>query len=55
LFDHLYGKTKSKKLRPTSVRTVKEDQLVIAWVLSMQEIGLSINQQKFKMKVVELT
>jgi len=51
----MYGKTKSKKLGPTSVQTVKKDQPMIAWVLSMQEIGLSINQQKFKMKVVELT
>jgi hypothetical protein len=26
MFNHLYGKTKSKKTRPTSVPIVKEDQ-----------------------------
>jgi hypothetical protein len=43
LFDHLYGKTRFKKPKPASVPILEEDQVVIAWVLSMQEIGLSIN------------
>jgi hypothetical protein len=35
LFDHLYGKTRSRKLRPTSMLTVEEDHVIVAWVLSM--------------------
>ncbi len=42
LFDHLYGKTRSTKPRPTCVLTIEEDQAVVAWVLSMQEVGLPI-------------
>jgi hypothetical protein len=45
LFDHLYGKTRSRKLRPASVLTVEEDHIIVAWVLSMQEVGLLISLQ----------
>ncbi len=45
LSNHLYGKTRSKKLGLTSMLIVKEDQIAIAWVLSMHEVGLSINLQ----------
>jgi hypothetical protein len=33
---------------------IEEDQVVVIWVLSMQEVGLSINLQKLKMKVAKL-
>ncbi len=32
-----------------------EDQVVVFWVLAMQDVGLSISLQQLKMKVVELT
>ncbi len=35
--------------------TIEKDQAVIAWILSVQEIGLSINLQKFKMKMEKVT
>jgi hypothetical protein len=43
LSNHLYGKTRSRKPGPTSMLTVEEDQVVVAWVLSMPEVGLLIN------------
>jgi hypothetical protein len=43
LSNHLYGKTKSKKLGPTSVLIVEKDQAMVAWVFSMQEVGLLIS------------
>jgi hypothetical protein len=55
LFNHLYGKRRSKKIGPTSVLIVEEDQMVVSWVLAMQDVGLSISLQQLKMKVVELT
>jgi hypothetical protein len=48
LFDHLFEKTtRSKKLGSiiVSVLTREEDQVVVAWVLTMQKIRLSIDQQ----------
>jgi len=33
LFDHLYGKTRSRKLGPIRVLTLEENQVVIVWVL----------------------
>ncbi len=48
LLDHLNGKTRYKKLGPTGVLIVEEDQIVDTQVLSMQEVGLSINLQQFK-------
>jgi hypothetical protein len=33
----------------------KNDIAMIVWTLVMQECGLSINLQQFKMKVIELT
>jgi hypothetical protein len=35
LFDHLYEKTKSKKIGPPGVLTKKEDEAIVTWVLSM--------------------
>jgi hypothetical protein len=55
LSDHLYGKTRSRKLGPIGVLIIEENQAMVAWVLSMQEIGLSISLQQLKMKMVELT
>jgi hypothetical protein len=45
LFDHLNGKTRYKKPGPTCVLIVEKDQVVVTWVLFMQEVGLSINLQ----------
>jgi len=45
LSNHLYGKTKFKKLGLTSMLIVKEDQILVAWVLSMHEVELLINLQ----------
>jgi hypothetical protein len=54
LFDHLYVKTKSRKLGPTNMLIIKENQVMVAWVLSMQKVGLSLNLQQLKMKVAKL-
>ncbi len=51
LFDHLYGKTKSRKHGPASALIVIEYQVMVAWDFSMQEVGLLINLQQLKMKV----
>ncbi len=48
LSDHLYGKTRSKKPKPTSVLTKEKDHVVVTWVFYMQEIGLSISLQQLK-------
>jgi len=45
LFDHLYGKTRSRKLRLTSMLSVEEDHVVVTWVLFMQKVGLLISLQ----------
>jgi hypothetical protein len=45
LSNHLYGNTRSKKLGLTSMLIVKEDQIVVAWVLFMHEVELLINFQ----------
>jgi hypothetical protein len=42
-FNHLNGKTRSKKMGPRGVFITKEDVKVINWTLAMQECGLSIN------------
>jgi len=39
---------------PTNVLTKEKDVTLVAWILGMQECGLSITLQKLKMKVVEL-
>ncbi len=54
LFDHLYEKTKYKKLGPISMLIKEENQVVVSWVLFMQEVGLPINLQQFKMKMIEI-
>jgi hypothetical protein len=51
----LYGKTKSRKHGPASVLIVEENQVVVAWVFPIQEVGLSISLQQLKMKVAYLT
>jgi len=55
LSNHLYGKTRFRKPKPASVLIVEEDQAMVVWVFSMQEVGLSINLQQLKMKVAKLT
>jgi len=35
LFDHLYGKIKSRKLGPIGVLIIEKNQAMVAWVLSM--------------------
>jgi len=55
LFDHLYGKIRSRKVGPVGVLITKEDQAVVFWVLVLQDVGLLINLQQLKMKVAKLT
>jgi hypothetical protein len=38
LFDHLYGKTRSKRIGPLGVLT--KGEVFIAWVLNIDECGL---------------
>ncbi len=47
-FDHLYGKTRSRKIGPLDVLMQKEDEVIVVWVLSMQECGLFITLQQLK-------
>jgi len=42
LFDHLNGKTKSRKIGPPNVLNEEDDEVVVAWVLNMQKCGLSM-------------
>jgi hypothetical protein len=42
LFDHLYGKIKSRKIGPLGVLIQEEVEVIVPWVLSMQECGLDI-------------
>ncbi len=55
MFDHLYGKIRSRKVGPVGVLITKEDQAVVFWVLVLQDVGLLINLQQLKMKVAKLT
>ncbi len=55
LSNHLNGKTRSRNMGPRRVFIEKGDSTMIAWTLAMQECGLSISLQQFKMKVAELT
>jgi len=55
IFNHLNGKTKSRKMGLGGVLTKKKDAIVIAWTLVMDECGLSISLQQLKMKVAKLT
>jgi len=49
LFNHLYEKTaRSRKLGSIIISvptTTEEDQVVVGWVLTMQKLGLSFDQQ----------
>ncbi len=49
------GKTKNKKMGPTSLLTEEEHVIVVAWILRIHEHGLSIPLQQLKIKVAELT
>jgi hypothetical protein len=51
----LNAKKRSRKQRPQGVLTNQEDEALMAWILGMQECGLSITLHQFKMKLVELT
>jgi len=35
LSNHLYGKTKSRKIGPLGVLTQEKDEIIVAWVLNM--------------------
>ncbi len=35
LSNHLYGKTKSRKIEPPSVLIEEEDEAIVVWILSM--------------------
>jgi hypothetical protein len=52
---HLNGKTRSRNMGLGGVLTKVEDSIMITWTLAMQECGLSISLQQFKMEVAELT
>jgi hypothetical protein len=39
LSNHLYGKTRFKKPRPTSVLTKEKDHVVVAWVFICRKLG----------------
>jgi hypothetical protein len=47
-------KKRFKKLRLEGMLIVKKDQAMVAWVLSMQEVGLLVSLPQLKMKVVKL-
>jgi hypothetical protein len=49
--DYLNGK--SKKMGLGGVLTKEEDATMIAWILIMQECGMSITLQLLKMKVAK--
>jgi hypothetical protein len=51
LSNHLNGKTKSRKGGLASVLIEKKDEVIVAWILAMQKVGLSITLQQLKMKV----
>jgi len=42
LSNHLNEKTRSKKMRPTSVLIEEEDVVIVAWIITMQKCGLLI-------------
>jgi hypothetical protein len=42
LFDHLYGKTRSKKIGPPGVLTKEKEEVIVAWVLNIEECGVSL-------------
>jgi hypothetical protein len=53
--DHLYRKKRSRKTKLVSVLIAKGNQVVVFWVLAMQDVGLSISVQQLKMKVAKFT
>jgi hypothetical protein len=55
LFDHLNGKTRSRKMGLGGVLTKKKDIIVVKWTLDIQECGLSTSLQQLKMNIAKLT
>jgi hypothetical protein len=55
LSDHLNGRTKCRKVGPQGMLTKHEDEAMVTWVLNIQKVGLSINIQQLKMKVVKIS
>jgi hypothetical protein len=53
--DHFNNKTQSRKQEPQGVLRFEEDVVMVASMLGMQDYGLSITLQQFKMKVAKLT
>ncbi len=53
--NHLNGKIGSRKIGLLGVLIEEEDEVVVAWVLSMQECGLFITLQQLKWKVEKVT
>jgi hypothetical protein len=53
--NHLNGKTRSMKVGPQGMLIEHEDEAMVTWVLNMQKVGLFVNIQQLKMKVVEIT
>jgi hypothetical protein len=49
------GRTICKKVGPQGMLKEHEDETMVTWVPNMQNVGLSINIQQLKMKVVEIT
>ncbi len=52
---HLNKQTRSKKMGLGGVFKDGENDVVVVWVLAMQEIGMSIIMHQLKMKVAKLT
>ncbi len=42
LSNHLYRKTRSRKLGPTCVPTKEEDRVVVAWVFLCRKLGYQL-------------
>jgi hypothetical protein len=55
LYDHMNGKSKSRRMGPGGVLIEEKDSIMIGWTLIMQECGLSISLQQPNMKFGELT
>jgi hypothetical protein len=55
LSDHLNGRTKCRKVGPQGMLTKHEDEAMVTWVLNIQKVGLSVNIQQLKMKVVKIS
>ena len=54
LRDHLSGKTKSRKIRATTILTKEEEALIIQYMDEMLEIGQPLTPQMLKLKAAEV-